>query len=212
MKALSIYSSDEPILDLGRTDYESCLLKQRQIHSSVALEKAAESIIITEHFPVYTCGRAKAYPAQSLFGIPLVNIERGGDITYHGPGQIVGYPILNLAKRRLSIPQYLRQLECCLMEALQAIGVQAEYREKYRAGLWVGEKKLVSIGIAVRRWVTFHGFALNVDCDLDPFRSIRPCGLAGDQITSLKDLGVAIAGERLKQLVIAKLHHAFFQR
>lgn len=210
MEALSISLGDEPILDLGRTEYQSCWKKQHEIHSSVALGNGVESIIITEHFPVYTCGRAQPNSAKNLFGIPVINIERGGDITYHGPGQIVAYPILNLAKRYLSIPQYLRQLENSLIEALQEVGIQTEYKEKYLAGLWVGDKKVVSIGIAVRRWVTFHGFALNVDCDLSPFRAIKPCGLSGDQITSLKALGCKKSKGQIRPLVIKKLIHAFF--
>lgn len=201
-----------PVIDLGMTDYQEALARQRQYHLSVSLENSSESIIITEHFPVYTCGRAQPSTAKSLFGIPLVNIERGGELTYHGPGQIVGYPILNLAKRRLSIPQYLRRLETTLIEALLEVGLQAEYRPEHRAGLWVADKKIVSIGIAVRRWVTFHGFALNVDCDLEPFRRIKPCGLPGERITSLKALGCEVSKDAVKRLVIKKLTDAFFQR
>ncbi|MBI4124959.1 MAG: lipoyl(octanoyl) transferase LipB [Deltaproteobacteria bacterium] len=208
--------AEGPIVDLGLTHYQEALKKQRQYHSCVTLWNSDELLIITEHFPVYTCGRAKRTTdhgprtTDQLHGIPLFHIERGGHITYHGPGQIVGYPILNLAKRRLSIPQYLRKLENSLIEALQEVGIQAEYRKKYLAGLWVGDKKLVSIGIAVRRWTTFHGFALNVDCDLGPFRMIKPCGLAGDRITSLKELGWKGSKEEIRNLLIKKLIHAFF--
>lgn len=210
MEALSIACNDDSILDLGRTEYEYAWKKQLQIHSSIALGNARESIIITEHFSVYTCGRAKAYPDKNLFAIPVFNIERGGDMTYHGPGQIVGYPILNLVQRKLSIPQYLRRLERTLIEALQEFGIDAEYREKYLAGLWVGDKKLVSIGIAVRRGVTFHGFALNVDCDLAPFRAIQPCGLPGACITSLQALGCPVDRERVQKIVTEKLRQTFF--
>lgn len=199
------------IVDLGLSDYEKAHQKQLEIHSSVTLGKLDEVIIITEHYPVYTCGRTTKptdRPNQDL--VPLIDVERGGELTYHGPGQIVGYPILNLAKRRMSIPQYLRKLELALIEALQEIGIQAKYREEYRAGLWVSEQKLLSIGIAVRRWVTFHGFALNVDCDLEPFRLIKPCGLCGDQITSLKKLGCCVPKERVKECVVKKLIQNFF--
>lgn len=204
----SIYSID----DLGLTDYTVAHQKQLEIHSSVTLENSNETIIITEHYPVYTAGRTTKdfYRPEKGSLIPVIDIERGGELTYHGPGQIVGYPILNLAKRRISIPQYLRKLENTLAEALQKWGITAKYNEEHRAGLWVGDKKIVSIGIAVRRWVTFHGFALNVDCDLGPFRAIQPCGLRGDQITSLKELGCSVPKERVKEWVIKKLIQNFF--
>lgn len=199
-----------PILDLGLTHYQEAHQKQLEIHSSVTLEKSKEVIIITEHLPVYTCGRAESFDGNKLNGIPVINVERGGKITYHGPGQIVGYPILNLRKRRISIPQYLRRLENTLIDALQPFGIEAKYKKEHRAGLWVGEKKLVSIGIAVRHWVTFHGFALNVDCDLTPFHQVNPCGLPGTQITSLKELGCLAAKKEVERCVVENLIQAFF--
>jgi len=198
------------VIDLGLTDYEIVHKKQLEIHSSVTSEKSDEIIIITEHYPVYTLGRGEKGTEDQLYGIPVVHVERGGQLTYHGPGQIVGYPILNLQKRRLSIPQYLRKLENTLIDALQELGVSAEYREEHLAGLWVGEKKLVSIGIAVRHWVTFHGFALNVDCDLTPFHPVNPCGLPGTQITSLKELGCRVDKKEVQRCVIKKLIQNFF--
>lgn len=199
-------------LDTGLAHYRDIHRLQLQHHSSVILDSSKETIIITEHFPVYTFGRRKnleALPEGTL--IPVIDVERGGGLTYHGPGQIVGYPILNLAHRKLSIPQYLRSLEGALREVLLQWNVEAQYKEEYQAGLWVGDKKLVSIGIAVRRFITFHGFALNVDCDLTPFRNARPCGLSGDQVTSLKELGIKVSKEQVKKTVMQKLEETFFQ-
>lgn len=195
-----------PVLDLGLTDYTVTRALQLKIHACVVADPSEERILLTEHYPVYTCGR-RTRPEEKPRGtsIPVIDVERGGQMTYHGPGQIVGYPILNLAKRKWGIPRYLRNLENTLIEALQELGIEAEYREEHRAGLWVGEKKLVSIGIAVRRWVSFHGFALNVDCDLEPFTRISPCGLSGDALTNLRELGCTAAKEEVREKVIQKL-------
>lgn len=215
MEQRSISINDEVMpncLDIGLVDYRDTHRLQLQIHSSVSLDISKETIIITEHFPVYTFGRRKnleALPKETL--IPIIDVERGGGLTFHGPGQIVGYPILNLAHRKLSIPQYLRALEGALGEALLQWNVEAQYKEEHQAGLWVGDKKLVSIGIAVRRFITFHGFALNVDCDLTPFRNARPCGLSGDQVTSLKELGMKVSKEQVKKTVMQKLEETFFK-
>ncbi len=227
MEALSIYSKNSVIasvakqsplvLDLGLTDYQSTLHRQLEIHSEVALKKSMELILITEHFPVYTCGR-RTKPEDKPFwsGIPVVDIERGGELTYHGPGQIVGYPILDLNARKLSIPQYLRKLEQALIDVLKVYGIEGRYRQECCAGVWSAppsggsDKKLVSIGIAVRRWVTFHGFALNIDCDLTPFRQSKPCGMSGNQMTSLKELGYNVNKEELKEKIKTKLIETFF--
>ncbi|OGQ47647.1 MAG: lipoyl(octanoyl) transferase [Deltaproteobacteria bacterium RIFCSPLOWO2_02_FULL_46_8] len=202
---------NDKIVDLGITDYEVVHQQQLQLASDIALKKSDELILITEHFPVYTCGR-RTRPEDRPVGndIPVVDIERGGELTYHGPGQIVGYPILDLNRRKMSIPQYLRKLEEMLIAILKTYGIEGRYRQEYCAGVWSGDKKLVSIGIAVRRWVTFHGFALNVDCDLTPFRQARPCGMSGNQMTSLKELGCNISKEELKKKIETKLAQTFF--
>ncbi|OGQ04240.1 MAG: lipoyl(octanoyl) transferase [Deltaproteobacteria bacterium RIFCSPLOWO2_01_44_7] len=200
-----------PIVNLGLTDYQETHKLQLELHSSITLNNSREVIIITEHYPVYTCGRTtKPHDRPLKSPIPMVDVERGGELTYHGPGQIVGYPILNLSKRRLSIPQYLRTLENALAKALLAFDIESHYREEHRAGLWVGHQKIVSIGIAVRRWVTFHGFAINVDCDLEPFKNARPCGLSGNSVTSLKELGYNVPKGHLREAVKQELLRAFF--
>lgn len=200
-----------PSIDLGLVDYDFAHQLQLRKHAAITLNNASELIIFTEHFPVYTCGRGM--PAnEKPFGrdIPIVSVERGGGLTYHGPGQIIGYPILDLARRRLSIPQYLRGLEEVLIAALKTFGVIAHYKPEHRAGLWVGTKKIASIGIAVKRWVTFHGFAINVDCDLEPFRKVEPCGLPGSSVSSLKELGFSVGKKELTQIVKEKILKHFF--
>lgn len=203
--------NDKYILDLGLTDYRETHRLQLDLHSSVSLKNREELIIITEYFPVYTCGRRTPPEERPPEGrIPVIDIERGGALTYHGPGQIVGYPILDLNRRKMSIPQYLRKLEGALIAVLKTYGVEGKYRQECSAGVWVGDKKLVSIGIAVRRWVTFHGFALNVDCDLIPFRQSRPCGMTGIRMTSLKELGYDVDKQKLKAHIKEALRAVFF--
>ncbi|MDO8527177.1 MAG: lipoyl(octanoyl) transferase LipB [Deltaproteobacteria bacterium] len=204
-------SARNDIWNLGLTDYEEVRRWQIQHASDVALKNAKEVIVMTEHHPVYTCGRKTLPHERPMTGdIPIVDIERGGGLTYHGPGQIVGYPILNLDRRKMSIPKYLRKLEQALIAALAEEGIEARYREECLAGVWIGDKKVASIGIAVRRWVTFHGFALNVDCDLTPFRNARPCGMSGEKVTSLADSNYSVEKNRLHGQIAAHLMREFF--
>lgn len=197
-------------VNLGLMDYTAAHRLQWQSLEQV-LNGGSEVILLTEHPPVYTCGR-KTAGKDRPYGTktPVIDVERGGKLTWHGPGQIVGYPILNLQKRRLSVPQYLRRLENGLIEVLSEFGVQAGIKKEHLAGLWVGEKKICSIGIAIKRWVAYHGFALNVDCDLTGFLLARPCGLEGNQITSLAALGFSIPKKSLLEAITSKLEEEFF--
>jgi lipoate-protein ligase B len=130
--------------------------------------------------------------------LPVFEIERGGDVTYHGYGQLVGYPILDLSSRERDIRKYLRNLEKTLIETLAQFGIAAQ-RAEGRTGVWVGEKKIASIGVAVRSWITFHGFALNVTTDLSYFAQINPCGYHSSIMTSMKEqLGEEIAIANVK--------------
>lgn len=197
-------------VDLGLMDYTAAHRLQLESLEQV-LRGAEEIILMTEHPPVYTCGRKTAEKDKPHWTkTPVIDVERGGELTWHGPGQIVGYPILNLQKRRLSVPQYLRCIENGLIEVLREFGVEADTKKEHLAGLWVGEKKICSIGIAVKRWVTYHGFALNVDCDLTGFSLARPCGLEGNRITSLSALGFSIPKKKLLKAITAKLEEEFF--
>ncbi len=173
---------------LGRMGYETALQLQEEIVArKIADSSVPDELLLLEHEPVYTIGRT---PDQSSLRDaahlphPVVQINRGGQATYHGPGQLVGYPILDLRLRGQDLHRYLRGLEEVLIVALSGYGVVATRREGL-TGVWIGEKKIASIGVGVRRWISMHGFALNVNSDLSPFSEITPCGLAGVEMTSL---------------------------
>src|SRR5207249_2062595 len=140
--------------------------------------------------------------------IPVVEVERGGDVTYHGPGQLVGYPIVALAGAERDLHRFLRALEAGLIDACAALGLDAGRKAGW-TGVWLGEKKVASIGIAVRRWVTYHGFALNVATDLARFRAIHPCGLDAGVMTSLAAaLGRPVTVDETKPLVADSIGRA----
>lgn len=144
-------------------------------------------LCLLQHPPTYTCGRAtrpEHLPDRALLQARVVEVERGGSITYHGPGQLVGYAIVDLRERGRDVHRYLRDLEEVLIGALADFGLAGERRPAL-TGVWVGQEKVAAIGIHVSHWISSHGFALNVQPDLDYFRAVRPCGLDGEQITSL---------------------------
>lgn len=165
---------------------------------AVAAGTAPEAVLLVEHAPVYTLGRASdpshllldeaAYTAR---GAEVVPVDRGGDVTWHGPGQVTGYPILHLGRRGRDIHRYVWTLEACLIDVAAAYGIVAD-RAPGRPGIWVGDAKLAAIGVKVTRWVTFHGFGLNVSPNLGWFDLMVPCGLHGFGVTSIASLtGVA---------------------
>ena len=184
---------------LGRVRFEDAFALQEAIVARKIADAAADDeLLLLEHEPVYTIGRTP--DRSSLLDAarlphPVVQINRGGQATYHGPGQLVGYPILDLKTRGQDLHRYLRALEDFLIALLAECSVAGERREGL-TGVWVGEKKIASIGVGVRRWVSMHGFALNVCGDLAPFGAIVPCGIAGVEMTSLeRECGRAIAVE-----------------
>jgi len=166
-----------------------------------------DAILVGEHERVVTLGRGTKEPVGGL-PIPVVAVERGGQATWHGPGQLVAYPIVSLAERRQSIRAYLRDLERALVATVAAFGIEAGWRDG-ATGVWVGERKLASIGVAVRRWVTWHGLALNVAPDLADFSRIRPCGFEPDVMTSMERLlGRAPPLDEVRQRLIVELVRA----
>lgn len=188
-------------LDWGRTRYAEA---QRQQEAQVArhlAREAGDALIFTEHEPVFTLGlRGGAenhlvWNAEQLSreGVEVARTNRGGDITYHGPGQIVGYPIVSLTARR-DLHAYLRFLEQVLINSVGALGLAAARRPGL-TGIWLGQRKVAAIGVAVKRWVTYHGFALNVNANLAHFQGIVPCGISATDgsVTSLQaELGRAL--------------------
>jgi lipoate-protein ligase B len=171
----------------------------------------ADTLLLLEHPPVYTLGRggdARHLGAAASGDIPVVRAHRGGQVTYHGPGQLVGYPILDLRAHRPDVRWYLRTLEEVLIGALADLGVEAERRPGL-TGVWAQGRKIASIGVALRRWVSWHGFALNVGPDLDGFAAITPCGIAGCEMTSVaREGGPAVVGTAI-DVVLARFLEAF---
>jgi lipoate-protein ligase B len=179
MKALSL-------LDLGRRDYLEAWRLQKELVKRRLSGEIGDTLILVEHPPVVTLGRHSKQSPPKL-PIPVYRVERGGEATYHGPGQLVGYPIIHLAEWELSLKQYVWSLEEAIIRLLGEYGLEGRRREGH-PGVWVQGLKVASIGLALERWVTYHGFALNVNTDLHYFRVIEPCGLEGAIITSLHHL------------------------
>jgi lipoyl(octanoyl) transferase len=182
------------VMDLGRRSYREALVLQRTLRLQ-RIDGAIphDLLLLVEHDPVYTLGRGThdtslPVPEAALRarGAEVVDIERGGDVTWHGPGQLVGYPIVHLSEHREDLHWYLRALEQVLIDALGTLRITAG-RNPGKTGVWVRDRdaKIASIGIHVKQWVTLHGFALNVDPDLSWFDLIVPCGLNGVEMTSV---------------------------
>jgi len=183
-------------LDVGRAAYGPTLRLQERLRREVhaAPEERAYLVFVEHDPPVITLGRGAdaahvVAPRERLAreGVEIHETQRGGDVTYHGPGQIVGYPILRLDLHGRDVHRYLRDLEETLIRLLARFGIQGE-RTRGMTGVWVGREKVAAIGVAISRWVTWHGFALNVDPDLAHFGLIVPCGLQGMGVTSLARL------------------------
>jgi lipoyl(octanoyl) transferase len=178
---------------LGRVSYEEGVRVQEAFLERKLLDVALpDRLYLLEHDPVYTIGRSVSREEALGSGLPhpLVQVSRGGKITFHGPGQLVGYPLLDLRKRGQDLHRHLRLLEEVLVELAWRVGVEASTREGL-TGVWVGERKLASIGVGVRRWISLHGFAINVCGPLEGFNHITPCGLEGVRMTSLEAEGAA---------------------
>jgi len=171
------------LVDFGRMEYGAALSLQRELASRRTRGEIPDTLILVEHEHVITLGR-KTTPANfKPQDIPVFEVERGGDATYHGPGQLVGYPIVLLADH--DVRRHVRNIEEALMKTIEFYGIAGERLEGH-PGIWVGGKKIASIGVAVTDWVTYHGFALNVNTDLSYFELIRPCGLDPSSMISMQ--------------------------
>ena len=178
------------VAELGRLDYARATALQEALVAR-RLVGGTDALLLLEHPPVYTLGRGadpRFLGAAAGGAVPVVRASRGGQVTYHGPGQLVGYPILDLRGHRLDVRWYLRTLEEALVAALTDVGIEAGRRDGL-TGVWVGTRKIASIGVALRRWVTWHGFALNVAPALEAFGAITPCGIADVEMTSVAHEG-----------------------
>ncbi len=172
----------------GRMDYATALAWQQTLVAQRIAGEIPDALVLLEHPPVFTLGRGGDQKYLLTPGqVPVHRVGRGGEVTFHGPGQLVGYPILDLKQHGKDVHRYLRLLEEVLLSSLAAWNITATRRDGL-TGVWVGTDKIASIGIGVRRWVTFHGFALNVNPDLSYFSAIVPCGLPGVRMTSMQEL------------------------
>jgi len=202
---------EQATVDWGRTEYTAAWRRQEELVARRLAGGIGDTLVFTEHDPVYTLGVRQGALRHLLWddaerqrrGIAVVETNRGGDITYHGPGQLVGYPIVDLAARR-DLHAYLRLLEQVLINAVGCLGLAAG-RRPGQTGIWLGPRKLAAIGVAVKRWVTCHGFALNVNNDLAPFAGIVPCGITDGTVTSLRqELGRALDPAEVQAVVAAE--------
>jgi lipoyl(octanoyl) transferase len=202
-----------PVRWLGRLAFADALALQEDLVAKKRLDRSlGDELLLLEHEPVYTIGRT---PDQSsLRGVahlphPLFPINRGGQATYHGPGQLIGYPIIDLRECGQDIHRYLRWIEALLIETVAEVGIAATTRPGL-TGVWVEDRKIASIGVGVRHWITMHGFALNVCGDLAPFDQIVPCGIANVTITSIeKETGgkhsVVAIGSRVEKIALRQI-------
>jgi lipoate-protein ligase B len=181
------------VIDLGLRGYAEALSFQRDVAAArIDRRMPQDVLLLVEHPPVITLGRSTkagnllaSSEALAARGVELFEVERGGDVTFHGPGQLVGYPIVDLTEHRQDLHWYLRQVEEVLIRAVAPFGVTAA-RDPGRTGIWTRGRKLASIGVHARQWVTWHGFALNVTTDLSYFDLMVPCGLPGVDMTSVE--------------------------
>ena len=197
------------VVHLGLSPYESTLKAMREFTSNRNADSVDE-LWLLEHPPVYTRGLAAAagFGPKADNGIPVIQVERGGEITYHGPGQVVLYTLVDLARRGIKVKQFVAMLEQSVIDLL---GSRAE-RKPGAPGVYVAGAKVAALGIRVTRGCAFHGLALNVDMDLAPFEAIDPCGQPGLRVTQTRDLGfefsVDAAGTQLAALLIERIEHA----
>ena len=202
---------------LGQTEFAHALALQEELAAKKREDASLEDqLLLLEHEPVYTIGRTpdqSSLRGNAHLPHPLFPINRGGQATYHGPGQLMGYPIIDLRRCGQDLHRYLRWIEALLIETLTTFGVSAQTRPGL-TGVWIDDRKIASIGVGVRHWITMHGFALNVCGDLAPFGQIVPCGIANVTMTSIeketgRECSVREVGSRVEAIAarhIARLH------
>jgi lipoyl(octanoyl) transferase len=188
----------------GLVDYERALELQRSLHADIAENQRPNTLLLLQHPPVYTAGRRTLESEKPSDGSPVVDVDRGGKITFHGPGQLVGYPIVRL-KNPNDVVGFVREIENALIGVCEELGISAQ-RYCERSGVWIrddhGDRKIAAIGIRVARGVTMHGFALNINPDLTYFDRIVPCGISDAQVTSVsKELYKDILVDEVEPIV-----------
>jgi len=204
------------ILDLNQAEYEPCLALQRELQDLRIEDKIKDTLILVEHPSTLTIGKSGG--SEHILVSPewlqqhhfkIYEVERGGDVTYHGPGQLVGYPILDLNAYGRDVHRLVANLEEVLIRTLAAFGIVAQRKDGY-PGVWVGKRKIASLGLGVKSWVSSHGFALNVNTDLQHFQTITPCGLVGVSMTSMAEiLGHSLILSEVKEKIIEEMASLF---
>jgi lipoate-protein ligase B len=195
------------LLDLGTRPYPEVWDLQKALVEARSKGDAPDALILVEHEHVITLGRKTSPENFKPLDVPVFRVERGGDATYHGPGQLVGYPIIKMTVP--DVRNFVRALEEVLILTSRAFSIDAGRKENH-TGVWVGEKKLASIGVAVTNWVTYHGFALNVNTDMSYFHLIKPCGLDPETMTSMEKLtGKKLEMESVKREVVRSFSRVF---
>ena len=206
------------VVDVGTMEYEATWDLQKKVAHKVWQKQIPDVLLLVEHPPVYTLGRGARGSWQNLIwdqdkrnheGITVVEVDRGGDITYHGPGQIVGYPIFDLNRYGRDLHRYLRNLEEALIRALREFDISAE-RMPPNTGVWVGNEKVAAIGVKASKWITQHGFSLNIAPNLEHFQGIVPCGIQDKGVTSVQRiLNRPIVLDEVKPAVVRGLSQVF---
>ena len=202
------------ILDLGHKSYKEVWDLQKKMQLKRMNGEIGDVLILVEHDPVYTLGK-NANPDHLLQSrdrsIDVFNIERGGDITFHGPGQLVGYPILDLTNYKKSVSWYMRSLEQLTIDVLDEFEISAN-RVEGLTGVWVGDEKIAAQGVRLTKWITMHGFSININTDLSFYDGIIPCGVFNHGVTSMKEiLKRTQKMEKIKSLVIDKFNQIFIK-
>ena len=201
-------------MNLGKRSYEEVWNLQKKMQIKRMAGEIDDLLILVEHDPVYTLGKNADvnHLLQSRDRtIEVFNVERGGDITFHGPGQLVGYPIIDLANYKKSVSWYMHSLEQLTIEVLSEFEISAK-RVKGLTGVWVGDKKIAAQGVRLTRWVTMHGFSINVNTDLSYYNGIIPCGIFDRGVTSMEELlGSTQRMEKIRTLVIDKFNQIFMR-
>ncbi|MBT4757399.1 MAG: lipoyl(octanoyl) transferase LipB [Opitutae bacterium] len=212
-------AKSKPVLetiDWGRTEYQAALERQKALVSLRLIGEVPDTLVFTEHDSVFTIGMRQDAQQNLIWneaqlkakGVQVIRSNRGGDITYHGPGQIVGYPIISLQARR-DLHAYLRDLEEVVIRTLATFGLQTARRDG-KTGIWLDARKICAIGVAVRSWVTYHGFALNVNPDMSHFAGIVPCGITDGTVTSMQaELGKTIDIDDVQARLAVEFKYVF---
>ncbi len=207
---IDIKQSKIKLINMGTTSYQEVWELQKDLQKQRISGDIEDTIILTEHKAVYTLGKnaSKNHLLQNRdMTVDVLHVERGGDITFHGPGQLVGYPIINLKDYRPSITWYLRTLEQVIIDTLNDFSIYAR-RRRGLTGVWVNDEKIAAMGVRISRWVTMHGFSLNVAPDLKFYEGIIPCGVFEYGVTSMKEIGL---GYEDMDLVKSNLLNNFFK-